>query len=175
MRGEYFNALSLTGTVRRDDNDIIEDFTTWQTAGSLKLTGTPFCIHSSVGTGVKYPSLSEQFGSFSFFLPNPNLKPETGFGWDAGVETTLLTNRATIDVTYFESTLQDEIDTRGVVVGGSFFFQPFNRDGQSTRKGIEVGLRYLVFKDLTLGASYTYLDAKDDTAQREIRRPARRR
>jgi vitamin B12 transporter len=28
-----------------------------------------------------------------------------------------------------------------------------------------------VFKDLTLGASYTYLDAKDDTGQREIRRP----
>src|SRR5205085_12397705 len=50
-------------------------------------------------------------------------------------------------------------------------FQPFNDDGQSTREGIEVGSRYLVSKDLTLGASYTYLDAKDDTGMHEIRRP----
>jgi vitamin B12 transporter len=168
VRGEYFNALSLMSTIRRDDNDIIQDFTTWQTSGSLKLPETPFRLHSSAGTGVKYPSLSEQFGSFSFFVPNPDLKPETGFGWDAGLETTLLPGRATLDVTYFNSTLSDEIDSR--LLPG-FLFQPFNRDGESTRKGIEVGSRYLVFKDLTLGASYTYLDAKDDTGQREIRRP----
>jgi vitamin B12 transporter len=171
VRGEYFNALSLTATVRRDDNDIIEDFTTWQTAGSLKLPGTPLRLHSSAGTGIKYPSLSEQFGTFAIFLPNPDLKPETGFGWDAGVETTLLPGRATVDITYFDSTLQDEIDTHGVVVGGNFFFQPFNRDGESTRRGIEVGGRYLVFKDLTLGAAYTYLDAREDDGLREIRRP----
>jgi vitamin B12 transporter len=168
VRGEYFNALSLSGTVRRDDNDIIEDFTTWQTAGSLKLPGTPFRLHSSAGTGVKYASLSEQFGTFASFVPNPNLKPETAFGWDGGLETTLLPGRATLDVTYFNSTLTDEIDFRTLP---GFFFQPFNRDGESTRRGIEVGGRYLVFKDLTLGASYTCLDAKDDTGQREIRRP----
>ena len=59
--------------MRRDDNDFVEDFTAWHTAASLKVPQTPFRLHSSVGTGVKYPSLSEQFGSFFGFIPNPDL------------------------------------------------------------------------------------------------------
>ena len=63
--------------------------------------------------------------------------------------------RATLDVTYFDTELTNEIDFRGVVVGPDFFFQPFNRDGESTRRGIEVAARYFVGAGLTLGAAYT--------------------
>ena len=65
MRGEYFDALFLTGTVRRDDNDMFDDFTTWRAAASLKVPGAGLRPHASVGTGVKYPSMFEQFGQSS--------------------------------------------------------------------------------------------------------------
>ena len=169
-RGEYFDTLFLSATVRRDDNDFVEDITSWHTAASLKVPQTPFRLHSSVGTGVKYPSLSELYGSFFGFIPNPDLTTEEAFGWDAGVETTILQGRATLDVTYFNSELTNEIDFRTVVIGNDFFFQPFNREGESTRKGIEVAARYMVTRSLSLGGAYTYLDSKDDNGLEEVRR-----
>lgn len=166
-RGEYYDTLFLTANVRRDDNDFVEDFTTWRFAGALKVPQTPFRLHSSVGTGVKYPSLSEQYGSFAFFTPNADLVPEEAFGWDAGVETTILPGRAKVDITYFDTELTNEIDFRSLA---DFTSQPFNREGESTRRGIEVGATYRLFDGLTLAAAYTYLRARESDGSVEVRR-----
>ena len=94
-RGEFADRLFVTGSVRHDDNDTFHDFTTWRATASLKLPEIGLRPHASVGTGVKYPTLYEQFGFIpGFFVPNPDLKPETSFGWDAGVEFTVIPNRA---------------------------------------------------------------------------------
>lgn len=168
LRGEYFNSLFLAGTVRRDDNDKFEDFTSWQASAAFKVPQTPFRLHSTVGTGVKYPSLIELFGEFGGFgfTPNPNLIPEESFGWDTGIETTLFNGRAVVDVTYFKANLENEIET---------IFNPVysvrNRTGESTREGVEVAARLLVGGGLTLGGSYTYLLARQDDGSEEIRRP----
>ncbi len=167
IRGEYYNSLFLSGTLRRDDNEVFDDFTTWRTSAAYKIANTPFRLHTSYGTGVKYPSFSEQFGFFFGFLPNPDLKPETSRGWDAGIETTLLGGQAVVDVTYFNQDLKNEIDFRTVPV---FQFQPFNRTGVSPREGVEVAGRYLIVSGVTLGAAYTYLDAKNDDGTPEVRR-----
>lgn len=168
IRGEYFDSLFLTANVRHDDNDFVEDFTTWRLAGTYAVPHTPFRVHASAGTGVKYPSLSEQFGSFSFFTPNPDLIPEEAFGWDVGLETTVIPGRAIVDVTYFDTELTNEIDFRTLP---NFNTQPFNREGESTRQGIEVAGRYLLTENITLGAAYTYLRAREEDGSEEIRRP----
>ena len=51
----------------------------------------------------------EQFGSIPGLRAQP--QPETGgmLGWDAGVEFTLVKDRAFLDVTYFRANLTDEI------------------------------------------------------------------
>lgn len=168
IRGEYLDTLFLSGSLRQDNNDVFEDFTTWRTSAALKVPETPFRLHASYGTGVKYPSFSEQFGFFFGFTPNPNLKPEQSEGWDAGVETQLLGGRALVDVTYFDTTLQNEIDTAFVPPG---IFTAFNREGESQRRGIEVAGRLLLGQGLSLGLSYTWLDAIEDDGSQEIRRP----
>lgn len=167
VRGEYFDTLFLTGTVRRDDNDTFDDYTSWRTHAALKIPDTPFRLHSSVGTGVKYPSFAELFGTFFRFTPNPNLQPETSFGWDAGVETKLFGGKGVIDVTYYDATLKNEITE-------DFSLFPLitsiNLDGESTRRGVEIAGRYLVFDGLSVGATYTYLDAEEPNGREEIRR-----
>lgn len=168
VRGEYFDSLFLTGTVRRDDNEAFQDFTTWRAAAALKVPNTPFRLHASAGTGVKYPSFGEQFGFFFGFTPNPDLSPEKSFGYDAGVETTLLGGRLVFDVTYFDQNLENEIDFRTLP---GFTFQPFNRGGESKRSGLEVSARYALTKHLTLSGAYTYLDATEDDGSEEVRRP----
>lgn len=168
IRGEYFNSLFLSATARRDNNEVFDDFTTWRTSVAYKIPRTPFRLHTSYGTGVKYPSFGEQFGFFVGFAPNPNLTPETSQGWDAGIETQLFGGRGVVDITYFNQDLQNEIDFRTIPV---FQFQPFNHTGKSTREGVEVAGRYLVLPGLTFGAAYTFLHAENDNGTAEVRRP----
>jgi vitamin B12 transporter len=172
IRGEYFNAVSLVGNIRKDFNEGFEDFTTWRTTASVRpWSSSPFRLHGSYGTGVKYPSFAEQFGDFPNFIPNANLRPEEAEGWDAGIETTLWNGNAVVDVTYFDTELTNEIDTNFLFVNGQFFSTPFNRAGTSTRKGIEVQARTQVTTGLTVGLAYTYLNAEEGDGTQEIRRP----
>ncbi len=176
IRAEYFDALTLTGNVRYDDNQGFDNATTWRVASSLQPQGSPFRLHASAGTGIKYPSFGEQFGVFFGFVPNPNLTPETSFGWDAGVETTFFDGRAVVDVTYFNSDLKNEIDFDFVpppqACGGvPFCFIPFNRAGTSEREGIEVAARFRLVNGISVGLAYTYLNAREFTGEEEVRRP----
>lgn len=175
IRGEYFDALTLTGNVRHDWNDGFEDETTYRIAASLRPWSSPFRLHASAGTGVKYPSFSEQFGVFSGFVANPNLVAEKSFGWDAGVETTFFGGNAIVDVTYFDTTLENEIDFDFVPPASAcgstpFCFISFNRIGESERRGVEVEARAVVWEGLTVGLAYTYLHAREDNGLEEVRR-----
>ncbi len=170
LRGEYFNSLFLSGTVRRDDNDTFDDFTTWRGAASFKVPGSIFRLHASIGTGVKYPNFGDLFGIFGAFQANPNLQPEQSKGYDFGIETSLLAGKLVVDVTRFNANLTNEITTSFAPVP-PFTATPVNRPGESTRAGIEVAARYQVMRQLAIGGAYTFLDARDDLDRQEIRRP----
>ena len=165
-RGGFADTVFVTGNIRRDDNEVFEDFTTWRTAVSVPLKGLGLRPHASVGTSVKFPSMFELFGTFpTFFIPNPNLKPEESFGWDAGAELTFGRDIAIIDVTYFNADLTNKINTVG------FPATPINLTGKSTREGIEVAGRAELGGGLSLGAAYTYLIARTPDDEEAIRRP----
>ena len=165
-RGEFAKRLFASGTVRKDDNDSFKDFTLWRTTAALKLPEIFLRPHASAGTGVKLPSQFEQFGQIPrFFNPNPNLKPEESFGWDAGVEFEVWRNRAFFDLTYFNEDLTNKITTVG------FPQTPVNAVGTSTREGVEVSIKALLMPGLTIGGAYTYLDAADPLHRQELRRP----
>ncbi len=168
VRGEYFKSLFLNGTVRHDQNTLFDDFTTWHVDGSYIVPGNVFRLHASAGNGVKYPSFGDLYGFFTGFAPNPNLRPEESIGYDFGVETKLLAGRALVDVTYFHADLTNEISL--ACPPPTFICSPYNRSGPSTRSGIELAGRYLLTPQITLGGSYTFLNAKQDGIE-EVRRP----
>ncbi|HWE19101.1 MAG TPA: TonB-dependent receptor [Hyphomicrobiaceae bacterium] len=176
-RGEFWDRLFLTAGVRRDDNDNFQDFTTWRLAASLALREVGLRPHASVGTAVKLPTMFEQFGITAQFVPNPNLAPEESVGWDAGLELTLLKGRAFLDVTYFNADLTNKIFGSEVILpdpddpDGQPKFTAVNLPGQSTRQGVEIAARFKLSPDLSLGAAYTYTDARDRDGLREVRRP----
>ncbi|HRD77944.1 MAG TPA: TonB-dependent receptor, partial [Hyphomicrobiaceae bacterium] len=168
-RGEFAERVFLSASVREDDNEVFGAFTTWRAASSVWLYrsgSVGIRPHASVGTGVKVPTMFEQFGIIpGFFTPNPSLRPETSFGWDGGVELSGFHGRAILDVTYFNQTLEDRIETVFAPV-----WTAVNRPGDSHREGVEVAARFRPFDAFMLGLSYTYLDATYPDGAREIRR-----
>lgn len=67
-------------------------------------------IHASYGTGIRPPG-----GSDLAFTNNPALKPEHTESYDVGLEKRFLTNRVSLDATWFRNRYQDLI----VSLGGS--------------------------------------------------------
>jgi vitamin B12 transporter len=172
--GEYVLDLLATGTtvsaaVRQDFNEPFKDELTWRYSLSQKIAPIGGRLHASVGRGVTNPSFLEQFGFIiSSFVPNANLVPESSIGWDAGWEQTFWNGRAVVDVTYFNSRLENEI----VLVSlPSFKSSAANLAGSSTRQGIETTAKIRPTDWLTLSGTYTYTDARDDKGVQEIRRP----
>lgn len=171
-RGEAFDRLFFTAGVRHDDNDAFTDFDTWRTSASLRLPELGLRPHASVGTAVKFPTMFEQFGAIPrFFTPNPGLKPEKSFGWDAGLEVTVkAVPGLVVDVTYFEADLKNEIN--GTATDPvTFNFTSVNLPGTGHRSGVEVAASYEILKGLRVGGSYTWLDAVRADGLTEVRRP----
>ena len=172
--GEYVLDLLRTGTTisiaqRQDFNEPFQDEYTWRYSLSQKFGMTGARLHSSIGRGVTNPSFIEQFGFIvSTFQPNPSLLPESSIGWDAGIEQTFWSGRVVLDVTYFNSRLEHEIVLKSLP---NFKTTVDNLAGTSTRQGIEATAKFRPFDWLTLAATYTYTDARDDKGVPEIRRP----
>ena len=171
LAGEYLVetpfGLSVSGALRKDWNEAFADTETWRVTANQRIAQTATRLHASAGTGVTNPTFIEQFGMFFNFVGNPALTPESSFGWDAGVEQTFLNGRASIDVTYFETDVTDQI------VAGTTGLLPtaVNAPGTSHRKGVETSGKFNVYDWLKFSATYTYTDATrpDDTP--EPRRP----
>ncbi len=158
--------VSLSASVRHDNNDTFEDFTTWNVNGSWKIAKSGFRIHSNVGTAVVFPGMFEQFGSSAlWFTPNADLLPEESFGWDVGVEWQSADKAFKVDVTYFNQDLENEI-----AYNPAFVPTLINLDGTSKREGVELQLTSRIMQNLYLSGAYTYLDAKDADGNEEIRR-----
>jgi vitamin B12 transporter len=158
----------LSASVRRDDNNLFANTTTYRVQGSYRvLDGTR--LHAAAGSGVKNPNLFELFGFIDGrYIGNPDLRPEKSKGWEAGVEQSLFGDRVAIGATYFQNVLEDEIFTD--FLPPDFTPTSANRTTKSRQRGVEAALAARFGAVWRLDASYTYLRARENGAV-EVRRP----
>jgi vitamin B12 transporter len=157
--GHVFNSVS----VRYDDNSRFGGHTTWHLAPAFVVDGTR--LKASIGSGFKAPSLEQLFESFPAFgfSANPNLKPETSLGYDAGFEQTLGVVRG--GATWFHN------DIKNLITNNASFTTDINV-GKAKTQGVEAFLAWKLDEALSLRADYTYTDAVDQTTHLAlIRRP----
>lgn len=171
-RGRFANGLDVQAGARFDDNDVFENATTWNIGLSYQIPDTNVRLHGSAGTGIVNPSYFELYADDTFggtrYVGNPNLDPERNRGFDIGAEFTLLGGLGSLDVTYFNETLTDEIAS---VMINPTTFSYINQVGDSDRQGVEVSGSLQATDTLSLRLAYTYLDAKNPDGSVEIRRP----
>src|SRR5436190_13009423 len=133
---------------RLDHFNQFGDVWTYRFAGSYKIDKTNTTLHSSVATGFSPPSSQDKI-----FGNNFGLKPEKDLGWDIGIEQRLWENRVVLGATYFHNDLSN-------VVGFDQTFRKALNLGAAETQGVETEFRATPIADLTITASYTYLEAE---------------
>lgn len=157
--------------VRYDRNNRFADATTVRATAAARVGGG-FGLHASYGTGVVPPTFTELFGFFpGSFVGNPALTPEKSRSFDVGAGWS--GDGVTLDVTWFDAVLTDEIVS---TFNPDFTSGVANRTGRSPRRGLEASARVAPADGLTLNATYAFLDADEQRTAtgvrtREVRRP----
>jgi vitamin B12 transporter len=146
-----FKGLNLVAGGRYDHFNQFGDVWTYRFAGSYLIAKTDTHLHASVATGFSPPSPQDKI-----FGNNFALEPEENLGWDIGVEQRFCEGRVAIGLTYFHNDLSN-------VIGFNGLFETLNL-GAARTQGIEAELRVTPIKDLTILATYTYLDAENTAA-----------
>jgi vitamin B12 transporter len=159
----FFDTLS----VRYDENDRFGGKTTYRFAPAFLIMETGTKLKASVGTGFKAPTLNQLFQSFPAFnfFANPNLKPESSLGWDAGFEQALAADTLRFGITYFHNQIKN-------LIADSADFTTDINVGHAVTQGIESFAAYRPLQTLNLRLDYTFTQATDDIAHEELlRRP----
>ncbi len=164
LQTTFLERLTLTGQVRQDWVAGDQPFT-WRLGAVLDVPEVATRFKAAYGTAFRAPSLFDRFGVDSFgYVGNPNLKPESAQGWEAGFITTL--GLASVSATYFNEQIQNLI----VAV-----FTPVDTAenvGSAHIQGVETDFTLRAAKWLALDISYTYTDAQNaDLGTRLPRRP----
>ncbi|SFK34464.1 TonB-dependent receptor plug domain-containing protein [Methylocapsa palsarum] len=161
--GRLFNAAS----VRYDVDDQFGSATTFRVAPAFLIPETGTKLKGSVGTGFKAPSLDQLYNNYPAygFFANPNLRPETSIGFDAGFEQTLLPDRISFGATYFANNIKNLININNT-------FTSYANIGQARTSGLESFLSLSPWNGFTFRADYTYTVAKNEITQIDLlRRP----
>jgi vitamin B12 transporter len=159
----FFNTVSL----RFDDNDRFGSKRTFRVAPAFLIRETDTKLKGSVGTAFNPPTLTQLFQSFPAFgfFANPNLKPETSLGYDAGFEQGVFEKRVQFGATYFHNNIDNLININDT---GTTLINV----GKATTYGVESFLSYKPWERLTLRGDYTFMIAKDDILDEPLlRRP----
>lgn len=179
-RGSFAAGIDIQAGVRRDENSVFSGFTSWNLGAGYRIPDTGVRLHASAGTGLVNPSYYQLFAneSSTFYgttyttQGNTNLKPETNRGYDIGIEADVFGGRGVLDVTYFNQTLEDEIEYYEVSSTPSSVVSSYrNQAGKSPREGVEIKGQLQATDNLGFTLNYTYLNAKNPNGSVEIRRP----
>jgi vitamin B12 transporter len=142
-----FKGLNLVAGGRYDYFNQFGDVWTYRFAGSYLIAKTDTHLHASVATGFSPPSSQDKI-----FGNNFGLQPVKDLGWDIGVEQRFWEGRVFFGATYFHNDLSN-------VIGFNGLFETLNL-GAARTQGLETELKVNPLPDLTITATYTYLDTE---------------
>lgn len=147
---DFFNVVN----VRFDDNDLFGDEVTFREAPAYRIEASGTKLKASVGTGFKAPTLSEMFENFPSygFYGNPNLKPETSIGFDAGFEQPLFADQVRFGATYFYNKVKSLIDDNAT-------FTSYTNIDTAKTGGVEAFITVQPIQSVNLRADYTFTEA----------------
>ncbi|MBN1270813.1 MAG: TonB-dependent receptor [Candidatus Aminicenantes bacterium] len=162
LGGFFFAGLGI----RHDHHSRAGAATTYRITPAFLLEKTGTKIKATLGTGFKSPSLYQLFAPATFWGPigNEDLEPEKSVSWDAGIEQNFLEDRLWLSAVYFSHQFDQLIDYDTI--------QGYVNISEASSRGLEVIARAVPVSWLSLSASYTRLNARNETTDASLlRRP----
>lgn len=117
----------------------------WAVAANVAVRGSLAAVQRNPGLDQLYV-----FDTVHNWLSNPNLQPEKGSSWTAGVDVAFAEN-LTGQFTYFASSLDNRL---GIINGR------WENVGLVNTRGLEVALRWKITPEFSTFANYTYTNAR---------------
>ncbi len=150
------NKTIITESLRRDNYDEFDNKTTGK-IGIKHYIQKNIYVSGNYGTAYNIPTLYQLFDGF---VGNPDLKPEDVKGYDLSL------NYKNFLITYFYNEIKDLIDFDLTT------YKYKNITGTSKIKGIQAGYkRFFTKTNINFYLGYAYLDARDSSGKRLLRRP----
>ena len=157
----------VTAGLRSDDHDTFGRATTGRVTAAWQVLPERLKLRSSYGTAFRAPSFLDLYGESAFYEGNPDLEPEEAQGWDIGLDAYFGEGRGTASATYFDT----HYDNLIIFDFGVFPGTTANVD-QARTYGVETSGSWGIGTGTELRASYTYLEANNETnGTRLLRRP----
>jgi vitamin B12 transporter len=159
---DYQGEIVLTGGFRHDVNNKFDDVTTYKFEAAYRFKKIGTRIRAAYGTGFRAPTINDLF--FPGFS-NPDLKPEENKSWEIGLDQSLFDGKVNFSTVYFDSNYDNLIQ---------FSFATFRPEniGKVSSKGVESSLDLQLPNNFSLGLSYTWNEAIDDSTGDQLRRRA---
>lgn len=157
--------LSLAG--RLDQSSLFDTLASFRLAGSYKLNHEQTRLFASVGSGYRAPGSFQRSNAvydngYSRYVGNPNLKTETSYSADCGVEQRLDENHSAT-LTLFRTRQEDAIST--YFDAAENINRYTNASGHWTSQGIELALRGTWEKHANTGYTLAYTLTQPETAE----------
>ena len=154
-----FQNLTLTTALRDDSVTSFGSALTGRGGAVLAIPAADMNVKAAYGTSFLAPSLFDLYGVDNFgYQGNPNLKPETGAGFEAGPEFFVPSfgrpNFADLSATYFHNNIRNLIATTPD-------FSSEENIGQVRINGVETQAVLTPSSWLSADLTYTYTDARD--------------
>lgn len=166
-------------SIRFDHNSAFGSKVTYKLGNTYKLSDNTR-LKFNVGTAYRAPTEAELYMNWKhtpvstpafnmnvYVTGNPNLKPETSYNFDFGLEAESKSGRSSGKLTYFHSKFDDLINSQstttrvpGFPVTVNVVSQYVNVDSAEIQ-GAEAEFKQKLGKNFTLRSTYTYTDAKD--------------
>ncbi len=159
-RFDFDEHLSTAIAYRHDNNKIFKNTDIGHASLSYEINPA-LRFHSSIGTGIKNPSLSELFGSSADFPGNSALKSEKSDSIDAGIQWQI-SSMQMLDVTLFGLRIEDQIIGSGNT--------SINIDGKTKASGIELSYQGELGDHWSLATHLTLQNGRDADGNDLIRR-----
>ena len=119
--------------------------------------GFDLTLRASGGAGIKAPSFFESYGTSSFALGNPDLKPERARTYDGGFDLRI-GDDVKLQATYFHHQYLDQIAYK--IVSFSPFVGTYENLGETQARGLEFSFEWRPSTHLRLTSNYTRQDTE---------------
>ena len=160
---QVLDGLFLSTALRYDNNERFGGEFTHRLTAAYNLPqgglfpGIETKIRASYGEGAEAPALRQLLGSSATFEGNPDLKPESSWMYDLGIDQRLMSGRASWSATYFLGEANDGIfNVFNPAIAKS---SPRNIDSPVEMSGFELDGRVSPAPWIELSGAYTYLES----------------